>query len=186
MFYTAMVSLKTLLRIKREIILNKSSNITCFVGLPNTKKTFFSILFSYRDPVVYADFGYKNITNLKEEFKKFNLGVWQVPPDRLNNIESVIESLAKTDRGTIVLDSFGMLPLVDQGDIAEIILNSGKSISFNLVLNAFNFKEDRKNYGLSITLPSILAPLDKRLIDLVFVSDKHLRMLGRTEVKWSI
>lgn len=178
--------MKHLLKTKRELLLNKSSNILCITGLPNTRKTFLSILFSPAEPVVYVDFSFKNVANLADVFKSFHLDVFQVPPEELQSADRIVSVISELARGTLVLDSVGMLPTEVLGNVTEAILSHGKSVSFNIIVNAFTaWTRDRKSY-LSISLPSLLLPLDRRLIDMLFVSQQELTMLGRSEVRWSI
>lgn len=178
--------MKYLLKTKRELLLNKSSNILNITGLPNTKKTFFGILFSPAEPIIYLDFAFKTLANLVETFHTFQLGVYQVPYEQLQDSNKVLALLSTLERGTIVIDGIGMMNSNLRGEAMEILMQLPKTVAINLITNSFTaWTKARKPY-LSISLPTPLLPLDKRLIDMLFIKDKELIMLGRTEVKWSI
>lgn len=171
---------KLLLKIKQEALLNRTSNITCITGLPNTKKTFLGILLSTIEPIIYFDFACKDIKASEVFLTQFNLDVFQVPFKEARQLSRSMDVIRELERGTIVLDDFNILHPYWQGQLADAVLQKQRNrIACNIITPA-------SRYGVEqfISLPTSLLPLDKRLIDFVFVNKTNITMRGRTEVKW--
>lgn len=164
---------------------NKSKPITCFVGLPHAKKTFLSLYLSTTEPVIHADFSHKDLKAKSEVYKKYNMAVYEVTSDKLSvkGIQGVLKSMK---RGTLVLDDFSVLPNQDQLVLADSVLQfAGSDVKVHLVAHAYRVSSFyKRGLHLSITLPTILLPLDERLVDFVFIQREGLTMLGKTEVRW--
>lgn len=176
--------MKSLVKIKNNILLNRSSPIFMVAGEPNTKKTFFGVYFAEVSPLIYVDFRLKDLSQKEGIFRERGINVMAVPPER-TDIPTVMEMIYELPRGTVILDGFSSLPYSDQNNLADAVLNKMSSNYFNIIADVYSKKDgsevDRK---VSVTLPTRFVPMDKRLIDFLFVREDGLTMLGRSEVKW--
>lgn len=164
---------------------NRASNIMVIAALPNVKKTFLSLYLSITEPVIHIDFAHKNLKERERVFKKFNMDVYSAPPDKVS-AELAVKCLREVRRGTIVLDDFSFLPEVDQTRLAWEILEKPNEVKINIVSHAYNKIKRHNDAYLSVSLPTVLLPLDKRLIDFLFIRESSILMLGRTEEKWDL
>lgn len=177
-----------LYKIKNEIGINKLNNVMAVIGMPDTKKTFFSLFFNYIEPLIYISFGYKTLGAKKDFLKSYNLDVFEVVLEKVTDpISKVIEVIREVERGTIVLDDFSLLLPIQQSVLANVILARPKDVKFNMVAQVYAARLTNGVFSKAcIGLPTILLPLDRRLIDFLFVEKDNLKMLGRSEVKWSL
>lgn len=177
-----------LYKIKNEIGINKLNNVMAFIGMPDTKKTFFSLFFSFVEPLIYISFGYKTLGAKKDFLKGYNLNVFEVMLEKVEEpIQKVVSVINEVERGTIVFDDFSLLLPIQQSILANEMLARPKDVKFNIVAQVYAAKLTDGHFSKAcVGLPTILLPLDKRLIDFLFIEQDSLKMLGRSEVKWSL